>query len=309
MYDVIGDIHGYADELRSLLNTMGYEAQDGTWAHPERKALFLGDFIDRGPKNQEVVTIARSMVESGNGLAIMGNHEFNAVAWATPHPYKPGEYLREHSDKNRNQHQGFLEQVGEGSEAHNEVIQWFKTLPLFLDLPEFRAIHACWHHAQLSVIAPNLDEEHRIKEDAWVELTTYGSQKFEAAEMLLKGLEIPLPSGYKFRDEYNNPRRKVRARWWDLDRAAYRDVAMVPEHAYKDMPDQNIPTGSVPGYDGKKPVFVGHYWFKGTPEPLTDQIACLDYSVVDSKGGKLCAYRWDGKPTLSSDNFIWVKQE
>ncbi len=50
MIDIIGDIHGYADKLAALLAKMGYEKQKGGYAHPERKVLFVGDYIDRGPQ-------------------------------------------------------------------------------------------------------------------------------------------------------------------------------------------------------------------------------------------------------------------
>jgi len=53
MYDLIGDIHGYAAELEALLKALGYERRGGAYRHSERKAIFLGDFIDRGPGTQE----------------------------------------------------------------------------------------------------------------------------------------------------------------------------------------------------------------------------------------------------------------
>jgi len=50
MYDLIGDIHGYACELEALLDKLGYRDSNGVFAHPNRRAIFLGDFIDRGPE-------------------------------------------------------------------------------------------------------------------------------------------------------------------------------------------------------------------------------------------------------------------
>ena len=47
MYDLIGDIRGYADELVQLLEKLGYEKRQGVYWHPERKVIFLDDFIDR----------------------------------------------------------------------------------------------------------------------------------------------------------------------------------------------------------------------------------------------------------------------
>lgn len=55
------------------------------------------------------------------------------------------------------------------------------------------------------------------------------------------------------------------------------------------------------------PVFLGHYWFDGTPQRLATNIVCLDYSVA-KVGGKLVAYRWDGEQTLSQDKFVSVER-
>jgi hypothetical protein len=50
---------------------------------------------------------------------------------------------------------------------------------------------------------------------------------------------------------------------------------------------------------------MGHYWLSGKPEPLADNIACLDYSVA-RPGGKLVAYRWNGEQKLLASNFVSV---
>jgi hypothetical protein len=88
--DVIGDLHGQHDKLVSLLLHLGYSETDGIWSHPDRTAVFVGDLIDRGPKQLETVRAVRSMVESGTAMCVLGNHEFNAVAWVTPDPDHPG---------------------------------------------------------------------------------------------------------------------------------------------------------------------------------------------------------------------------
>ena len=53
-----------------------------------------------------------------------------------------------------------------------------------------------------------------------------------------------------------------------------------------------------------KPIFVGHYWLKGEPSPLSNLVACVDYSVA--KGGKLAAYRWNGESVLRREHFVAV---
>lgn len=311
MYDLIGDIHGHATALKKLLSRMGYEEIDGAWRHPDREVIFLGDFVDRGPEQVETVRIARRMVEAGSARAVMGNHEFNAVAWATPDPDAGDEHLRPHSDKNRRQHQAYLDQVGEGSDLHREHIEWFCTLPLYLDLDELRVVHACWHRPSFEALDDHLDEAGRVHGDAWSALTRKGTPTYEAAETVLKGLEIPLPRDAMFHDKDGNPRRHIRTRWWEQEQVTYRNLAMVPEEAIEAIPHDPVPEDVLPGYDGDKPLFVGHYWLTGDPAPLSPHIACLDYSIAGGHTesgvpGKLVGYRWNGEDVILASNYCWV---
>ncbi|MGW1875737.1 polynucleotide kinase-phosphatase [Streptomyces sp. NPDC001975] len=71
-FDIVGDIHGCASELESLLGKLGYA--DGV--HPDgRTAVFVGDLVDRGPDSPGVLRRVMSMVSSGNALCVPGNHE------------------------------------------------------------------------------------------------------------------------------------------------------------------------------------------------------------------------------------------
>lgn len=307
MYDLIGDIHGYASELKALLTKMGYLAIDGVWQHPERKVIFLGDFVDRGPEQVETVCIARNMVESGNAFAVMGNHEFNAVAWATEDPENPGEFLRPHTEKNLNQHKDFLKQVGGGSDAHLAMIEWFKTLPVYLDLPELRVVHACWHPHYVRKIGQYTDDQNRLLPKAWAKACNKSSEAYDDIETLLKGLEVALPDGHFFLDKEKNERTQIRTKWWQTGKLTYRDLAMVPADEIEKIPHTPVEAHILPGYDGEKPLFVGHYWLTGDPVPLSEHIACLDYSVAGTHGGKLCAYRFDGEQSLLASRLDWVE--
>lgn len=307
MYDLIGDIHGYASELKALLTKMDYREIDGIWQHHERKVIFLGDFVDRGPEQVETVRIAQAMVKSKKALAVMGNHEFNAVCWAMPDPENSKEYLRPHTPKNQGQHQAFLDQVGEGSDLHKGMIEWFKTLPVYLDLPELRVVHACWHPKYLKTIGKFTDDKNRLFPEAWEASSRKGSLAYDTIETLLKGLEIPLPDGHCFLDKDENKRTDVRTKWWQTRNLTYRNLAMIPESEIDRIPHDPVEVDILPGYDGEKPVFIGHYWMKGEPAPLSDHIACLDYSVAG--GGpdrKLCAYRFDGRSKVDPESFVWV---
>lgn len=85
-FDIIGDLHGCTDELEELLDSLGYaprpcEPADPLWPdrvyrHPaDRKAIFLGDLVDRGPRILDCVRIVRNMVVHGSGLCVPGNHD------------------------------------------------------------------------------------------------------------------------------------------------------------------------------------------------------------------------------------------
>ncbi|MBM4097625.1 MAG: AAA family ATPase [Planctomycetota bacterium] len=89
-FDIIGDLHGCHDELENLLSRLGYERSAETvatfngltipWRHPEgRQALFLGDYVDRGPKILQTLALVQAMVSSGSALAVQGNHEMRVV--------------------------------------------------------------------------------------------------------------------------------------------------------------------------------------------------------------------------------------
>src|SRR5260370_31091661 len=141
MYDLIGAIHGNADELVQLLEILGYRKAQGAYQQPERQVIFLGDFIDRGPQVRQVLEIVQPMIEVGKAVAVMGNHELNALAYHTEDLEAPGEFLRRHNDKNMNQHCVTVKQLNPDELA--SCLKWFRRLPMWLDLDVLRVVHAC----------------------------------------------------------------------------------------------------------------------------------------------------------------------
>jgi hypothetical protein len=318
-HDIIGDIHGHASALVALLEKLGYRERAGTYRHPSRTAVFLGDFVDRGPEQVSTVTIARRMLDAGSALAVMGNHELNAIAWFLPDPDAPGEHMRRHisakyGDKNRKQHERFLAEVEDRPALHAELVDWFLTLPLWLDLPALRVVHACWHPRLMAYLEPRLAPGARLDRERMVaasrepedesEKDTPEPTVFKAVEALTKGIEIPMPPGLTFRDKEGFVRDRVRVRWWDAAAATYRDAAMLPPDERSALPATRIPAHARIGYADAKPVFVGHYWLTGSPSPLAPNAACVDYSI--GKGGRLCAYRHDSEPALDAARFVSV---
>ncbi|MBT2969610.1 MAG: metallophosphoesterase [Candidatus Thiodiazotropha sp. (ex Ctena orbiculata)] len=306
-YDIIGDIHGHSQSLESILTKLGYKNQSGIYRHPSRKVIFLGDFIDRGNYQREVIDIARAMIDSGNALAVMGNHEFNAIAYYTADHEGDG-YLRPHSEKNTGQHQAFLDAYQGSPAAYEDTINWFKTLPLWLDLGDLRVIHACWDKHEIAEILKYQDGECYLSEKLLRESCRSGTWQFRAVETILKGKEIPLKPGASFKDKDGNVRHNIRVRWWDREATSYKDAFMGPESARTHIPDDQIEGDHMVEYSHESPpVILGHYWMEGEPVPLAPNIACLDYSVA-KPGGKLVAYRWDGEQTLDPGKYVWVER-
>lgn len=303
-YDLIGDIHGHADELRRLLATLGYTESLRGFRHPKRKAIFVGDFIDRGPQQIETVNIARQMIEQGSALAVMGNHEYNAVCYATPDPKSAGHYLRPHTEKNTKQHREFLAEVSFGSSDHEEMVNWFRSLPIYLDLGELRIVHACWHDEMIAALTPWLDDTNCLLRAGYEESSVEGTVAHSAIEVVLKGIERQLPEGQTFTDKDGHTRSEVRLQWWADHDGTLREAAIMDDTTRQALPEIKLTPPHDYRYNSACPVFFGHYWLTGRPSLTSEIAACLDFSVA--KNGVLCAYRWSRESHLDENLLVWV---
>lgn len=298
-YNIIGDVHGYGDHLVSLLEKLGYKLIDGAYQHPEKiKVIFVGDYIDRGTKEKKVIDIVKAMVESESAIALMGNHEYNAICYSF---MINGNYMRKHSEKNTMQHQEFLNEYPFGSKEYLETIEWFKTLPVFFEDEDLRVVHAAWVTNEVNKIKPLLNEDNTITENLLIEVDKEG-WVYETMEVLLKGVEYTLPNNMYWTDRDGVERNTMRFNWFTpVDSVTYKNCALsIPDHV--ELPDIEI-ENSEPPYKEDKVVFFGHYWMKGLPKIESPKIACVDYSVA--KGGVLVAYAWRGEKELKNENFIY----
>lgn len=301
MIDLIGDIHGHADELVQLLTKLGYVNDSvGGYVHAERKVLFVGDYIDRGPKIRETLNIVKQMVESGNAIALMGNHEYNALCF---HRNKlNGGHLRKHYIKNIIQHFETLRQFQNKQTEYEAMIEWFYTLPLYYETAQFRAVHACWDGKHIEYLKSRLTEG-RLTDYLLVESAKKDTALHDAIEVVLKGKEITLADGCSFQDKDGTNRSEIRIKWWENPTGLkYSDVSVLK---MDDMPDLPIRPDQVYEHysENERPVFFGHYWLKDkVPTLYRDNICCLDYSVA--KGGNLVAYSFDGELKLDARKLV-----
>lgn len=135
--DIVGDIHGEIDALKSLLKALGYD-ENGQASH-DRKLVFVGDFCDRGPDSPAVIKLVEKLVSSGNAFAILGNHEINLLAndakdgsgWffdsrhASDLPYYAPFQRVKPAEKTR-------------------IVQFLNQLPLAFERDDIRIVHASW---------------------------------------------------------------------------------------------------------------------------------------------------------------------
>ncbi len=300
-YDLIGDIHGQADALLELLHRLGYRLVSGRHRHPDgRRAVFLGDFIDRGPRSRRVLEIVRAMIDAGEALAVMGNHEFNALLFHTTDP-GTGQPLRAHTLRHVRQHDAFLREYRDDPAALAEAVAWFRTLPLLLDLgPEGpRVVHACWDAEAVAWLQrqPWHPAGEPLPEAFLAAAARPGTREHAVAERLLKGPEIPLPDGLRCRSRDGNVRRHARVNWWDAALPDGPERLLLPEQecrravaAAERFPDLS----AVPPYPpDAPPVFFGHYWRRIGEPVMGPNWACLDWSAAAERGGHLACYRWE----------------
>ncbi|RDH44859.1 metallophosphoesterase [Zooshikella ganghwensis] len=310
-YDLIGDIHGCARALVLLLKKLGYRQYRGCFRHPRRQAIFMGDIVDRGPRIRDALHIVKDMVDHDQAHIVMGNHEFNALAYCTPALEGSGRsYLREHNPRHHRLIAETLEQFACHPKEWQMFLQWFKELPLFLEFAQFRVVHACWDQRLVEAFWSRY--QRATIDDDFLHQTIV-SRSFEkyCVSRLIRGIDIPLPKGIKIESKDGYIRNRFRAHFWHPDPETYQDVIFQPDPLPPAVAAETLTAedkNRLFVYElNEKPLFVGHYWQMGVPHPIRPNIACLDYSAV--KYGKLVAYRMDNETVLDKKKFVWVEVE
>lgn len=308
IYDIIGDIHGQADKLTRLLFKLGYHHNGKHFVPPKgHQAIFLGDFIDRGVQQLQTLNTVFAMLDAGVAQAVMGNHEYNALAFATKNNHNPREFLRPHTAQNLSQHQAFLAHVPFNTALHRYWLQRFYELPLWLELDACHVVHACWDTNAIHTLKPLLTDSNRLTPHALQHTGQKYTLPYNALERVLKGVETPLPNGLKMIDKDGYPRSNIRVKWWQANRGEpyIHDIAIAPASGLRQIP---LDARSSPvnfQLNVSKPVFVGHYWLQGKPTPLSQQVVGVDYAAAIARG-KLTAYRFNSRQPypLCPSNFI-----
>jgi len=310
LLDVIGDVHGHLAGLTTLCRDLGYDI-DGDGAHPDgRLLLFVGDLIDRGPKSLEVAELVAKLVANDRALCLLGNHEYNLVGWHQGH------------QPERTSNRETIADITRHPDRWEAVLGFFATLPIAVQLPELRAIHAVWHTPCVDRVAAMLQPKTRHGGDRPIDrlrdAIALGSPFRDGElisglpaigvppapecdhEILLKGFEEPADE--PFLDADGHERKLVRVCWWQGQRSEIPTDGVTVFGHYWNLPPRPEIELFVPPYPPGHPESL-RWQREHAPEiPRRGQQAvlpderfiCVDYNgmINHIDVGCIGAYRW-----------------
>ena len=190
-FDIIGDVHGCCDELEELLGQLGYvkeirETRDPLWGdvtyrHPAgRKAVFVGDLVDRGPRSLDVVRTVRNMIQDGTALCVPGNHDIK--------------FMRKLQGRNVQMTHGLANTMAEVDALEPSVKEpFYKAMAKFID---GLVSHYVLDHGRLVVAHAGMKEKYQGRGSGRVrEFALYGETTGETDE-------FGLPVRFNWATEY-----------------------------------------------------------------------------------------------------------
>jgi hypothetical protein len=301
-YDIIGDVHGYADELIILLKQLGYKEANGVYIHNHRKAVFVGDFTCRGPETRRAISIVRKMVENQTGYAVIGNHELNVIGHFTKNI--EGKTFKPATGSNKKIMDRIRDEYIYEKDELKDDLKWIRSLPFFLDFGTFRVAHAYWSEANREIIEGHITKNKLTKKLLQM-IFDHDTPFSEAVRQTTRGIEINLPPDLIIKDDRNIRRTNFRIRWWqDPKGKTFKEISYGNKFT--------LPTYTVPPeilfpfevYSEKAPpVFVGHYCMSPDRMIPTHNVCCVDNCAAN--GGQLAAYRWQNGEELKITGFVF----
>ena len=305
MYDIIGDVHGHATLLKNLLKNLGYSKTRSGFSHPERKAVFVGDFVNRGPEIRQTLQIIRSMTDQGSAVAILGNHEINALLYSMKRD-KKGPLLSVVGKRYGSVAETIL-QFKNDPEEWKEYRKWLRTLPLFYESDGIRVVHACWKDDHIRLLRDELFSGIIPKSVIRDLVLDSRSALSQAILQTTRGIHLIMPPNLKVFDNQRRPHHLFRIRWWiSAEGLTFRQYAF--ESKFR-LPDYTIPPEILPEAapypEDAPPLFFGHYCRGNGPFVVRDNLCCVDACVTGRR--RLAAYRWDGESILDAGKMVFSR--
>ncbi len=313
LLDIIGDVHGALPALERLLAQLGYDAD---WRHPDGRTLvFLGDLVDRGAHSLEIAERVMALVQRGEAVCLMGNHEYNLVR------NRQGKMKVKHSNADT------IADIERRPERWGPVLDFFARLPLAIELPDLRIVHAVWLSHCVDALSPALGlssgppsadparspVEWLLRHVA-VASPIHGAdlhpdvptdlpegQEDLRHELLIKGHERPIAAS--FADKDGAVRNRERVTWWhDTNEDVPTDKPVVFGHYWNLPPLPGHHDAFAPPYPSGTPALVA--WLKAlaphlpptgrAPVPEDARAICVDYNgaLLATKTPCAGALRW-----------------
>jgi hypothetical protein len=328
--DVVGDIHGQLDALRDLLAELGY-SPDGD--HPEnRKLVFVGDLLDRGPDSPGVVAQVRRVVEAGNGQCVLGNHELNSLRGVRK--LDNGWFFGDPGDG----------QTAASPAQREEIAAFLATLPLALERDDLRVVHACWHPESIDRLNRDLgtgqdhttmyagfQEKTNAELEASGKLARFNDETAKFGDRIHFGHGVPgkhwpdarLLEGHATVNEARQMGNPIAVLTCGEERAARRVYPAGGKFRFTER------VAWWDNYHGDQAIIVGHYWrlcdMNVTEKPKSagidlfagvspaqwlgpgNNVYCVDFSVGGRANGhspekcRLAAVRWPEATVMFDD--------
>ena len=323
--DVVGDVHGEIGALRQLLARLGYD-DEGRHAAGRRR-VFVGDLCDRGPDSPAVIELVESLVTERRAQCVAGNHELNLLRRERKH----GNHWF-YGDEDPANERRFGPCVMATAAQRERFLAFFGGLPLALERPDLRIVHAAWYDpaiAQCRAARDDLLSAYRrfelplAQSDEGVRLKTAHDLEKALNGAALAGSATPAFLGdIAAYEEYYQTGNPIRVVTSGIERATPVPFAAGGKWRFV----ERVPWWR--GYDAPQSVVFGHYWrwwdeashallSKGEPNLFVDEepcgwhrnaqgravAFCVDYSVgarfmERQQGrhrafhGRLAAVRW-----------------
>lgn len=215
--DIIGDVHGEIEALTKLLSVLGYSTAG---VHPSgRRLVFVGDLTDRGPDSPAVIDFVSQLVADERGYCVLGNHDLNLLLELEKHDngWFYGDAF-EHDGK-------LIPQRLADDDVRTRTLDFFRTLPVALERPGLRVVHAYWDQDAISRVRGEPDVKALFKQyesqiavecamDASIDETDQGlrHQNDNPVKLLTSGperrVDTPFEASGKLRYE-------GRVKWWE----------------------------------------------------------------------------------------------
>lgn len=284
-FDIIGDVHGSHGKLVNLFDSLGYQHNDEHYFKEGHQAIFVGDLIDKGDQPAEVLKLVRAMVDSGNAMMVIGNHELNWIHEAADYSHLPEDFIHA---TNTHYDRYVISEVFEDNTAELiDLFNWLRCQPLYIDLPELRVVHACWNQEAIDLLsAAGINS---MNDEALAAYRERYSDLYLAIDLIVAGCTHKFLENIEPNQEFRSIRS--RTRWFPLGNVYVNPIELQP-----------ILADLLPYPDDAVPVFFGHYALDGEPDILSNNVVGVDFSAV--YGGPLVAYRLRPDEVISQQNII-----